>query len=149
MPNSSSVTGCGRLRARAEDRIRNARATGLRNLPRHRTAQNRIWLEIVQIALDLPAWMPMLASHGITPAAYETSEVQGRRLPTSPARRSSVETELVALNVLHHDAGLVLAVGTHRSHMYRAERDQPCAFGFKRGQALLTHEPDTGPHVKM
>lgn len=34
-----------RLRARAEDRIRNARATGLRNLPLHRTAQNRIWLE--------------------------------------------------------------------------------------------------------
>ncbi|MFC6060893.1 IS1380 family transposase, partial [Streptomyces pratens] len=50
-----------RLRARAEDRIRAARATGLRNLPLHRTAQNRIWLEIVQIALDLLAWMPMLA----------------------------------------------------------------------------------------
>nr|WSW71326.1 IS1380 family transposase [Streptomyces sp. NBC_00995] len=53
-----------RLRARAEDRIRNARATGLRNLPLHRTAQNRIWLEIVQIALDLLAWMPMLALTG-------------------------------------------------------------------------------------
>ncbi|MGX1502714.1 UNVERIFIED_CONTAM: hypothetical protein RKD43_001339 [Streptomyces graminofaciens] len=53
-----------RLRARAEDRIRNARATGLRNLPLHSTAQNRIWLEIVQIALDLLAWMPMLALTG-------------------------------------------------------------------------------------
>lgn len=52
------------LRARAEDRIRDARATGLRNLPLHRTGQNRIWLEIVQIALDLPAWMPMLALTG-------------------------------------------------------------------------------------
>ncbi len=52
-----------RLRARAEDRIR-ARATGLRNLPLHRTAQNRIWLEIVQIALDLLAWVPMLALTG-------------------------------------------------------------------------------------
>jgi hypothetical protein len=51
-------------RARAEDRIRAARATGLRNLPLHRTAQNRIWLEIVQIALDLLAWMPMLALTG-------------------------------------------------------------------------------------
>ena len=30
----------------------------------HRTAQNRIWLEIVQIALDLLAWMPMLALTG-------------------------------------------------------------------------------------
>jgi Transposase DDE domain group 1 len=53
-----------RLRARAEDRIRAARATGLRNLPLHTTAQNKIWLEIVQIALDLLAWMPMLALTG-------------------------------------------------------------------------------------
>ncbi|MFD9073299.1 IS1380 family transposase [Streptomyces lasiicapitis] len=53
-----------RRRARAEDRIRNARATGLRNLPLHDTAQNRIWLEIVQLALDLLAWMPMLALTG-------------------------------------------------------------------------------------
>ncbi|MFF3849660.1 IS1380 family transposase [Streptomyces sp. NPDC002328] len=55
-----------RLRARAEDRIRAARATGLRNLPLHDTAQNRVWLEIVQIALDLLAWMPMLALTGRT-----------------------------------------------------------------------------------
>ncbi|MDX3314514.1 transposase [Streptomyces sp. ME08-AFT2] len=53
-----------RLRARAEDRIRAARATGLRNLPLHRTAQNRVWLEIVQIALDLLAWTPMFALTG-------------------------------------------------------------------------------------
>lgn len=55
-----------RQRARAEDRIRAARETGLRNLPLHRAAQNRIWLEIVQIALDLLAWMPMLALSGET-----------------------------------------------------------------------------------
>ncbi len=53
-----------RQRARAEDRIRAARATGLRNLPLHDTAQNQIWLEIVQLALDLLAWMPMLAQTG-------------------------------------------------------------------------------------
>ncbi|MFD9150338.1 IS1380 family transposase [Streptomyces diastaticus] len=53
-----------RQRARAEDRIRNARATGLRNLPLHDTAQNQIWLEIVQLALDLLAWLPMLALTG-------------------------------------------------------------------------------------
>lgn len=53
-----------RQRARAEDRIRAARDTGLRNLPLHRAAQNQLRLEIVQIALDLPAWMPMLALTG-------------------------------------------------------------------------------------
>lgn len=53
-----------RQRARAEDRVRAARATGLRNLPLHQAAQNRIWLEIVQLALELLAWMPMLALTG-------------------------------------------------------------------------------------
>lgn len=53
-----------RQRARAEERIRAARSTGLRNLPLHDAAQNLIWLETVQIALDLLAWMPMLALTG-------------------------------------------------------------------------------------
>ncbi|BAC70319.1 IS1380 family transposase [Streptomyces avermitilis] len=52
--------------SRCEDRIRNARDTGLRNLPLHDTAQNRIWLEIIPLALDLLAWMPMLALTGQT-----------------------------------------------------------------------------------
>ncbi|ELS50786.1 putative IS4 family transposase [Streptomyces viridochromogenes Tue57] len=50
--------------ARAEDRSRAARATGLRNLPLHDTAQNNVWLEIVRIALDLLAWMPLFALTG-------------------------------------------------------------------------------------
>lgn len=53
-----------RQRARAEDRIRAACATGLRNLPLHDAAQNQIWLEIVQTALDLLVWMPLLALTG-------------------------------------------------------------------------------------
>lgn len=53
-----------RQRARAEDRIRAARDTGLRNLPLQQATQNQVWLEIVQIALDLLAWMPMLALTG-------------------------------------------------------------------------------------
>ncbi|MCX4791251.1 IS1380 family transposase [Streptomyces sp. NBC_01221] len=55
-----------RRRARCEDRIRNARDTGLRNLPLHDSAQNQVWLEIVSLALDLLGWMPMLALTGDT-----------------------------------------------------------------------------------
>ncbi|NUL15103.1 IS1380 family transposase [Streptomyces lunaelactis] len=55
-----------RRRARCEDRIRNARDTGLRNLPLHDTAQTRIWLEIVPLALDILAWLPMLPLPGKT-----------------------------------------------------------------------------------
>lgn len=50
-----------RRRARCEDRIRNAKDTGLTNLPLHDFAQNEIWLAIVQLACDLTAWTQMLA----------------------------------------------------------------------------------------
>jgi hypothetical protein len=53
-----------RLRTRCEDRIRAARDTGLRNPPFRHTAQNQLWLETLQTALDLLAWMPMLALTG-------------------------------------------------------------------------------------
>lgn len=55
-----------RRRARCEDRIRGARDTGLRNLSLHDTAQNRIRPEIVSLAPDLLARMPMLALTGKT-----------------------------------------------------------------------------------
>jgi hypothetical protein len=32
---------------------------------------------------------------------------------------------------------------------YRAERDQSCALGFERGEALFTHEPGADPHVEV
>jgi hypothetical protein len=50
-----------RRRARAEDRIRAAKATGLTNLPLHSFAQNRIWVAIVALAVELTAWTQMLA----------------------------------------------------------------------------------------
>lgn len=50
-----------RRRARAEDRIRCAKDTGLRNLPLHDFTQNQIWCEIVALACDLMAWMQLLA----------------------------------------------------------------------------------------
>jgi len=64
-------------------------------------------------------------------------------------RSHSVETELVALDVLHHEARLVVAIGTQESHAYRAKRDQSCAFGLKGGQTLFPDEPGADPHVKM
>ncbi len=53
-----------RRRARAEDRIRQAKATGLRNLPLHGFAQNRVWCELVSLACELVAWTQMLALTG-------------------------------------------------------------------------------------
>jgi hypothetical protein len=50
-----------RRRARCEDRIRNAKDTGLRNLPLHDFSQNQIWIAVVMLATELTAWMQMLA----------------------------------------------------------------------------------------
>lgn len=49
-----------RRRARCEDRIRNSKDTGLENFPLYGFDQNRIWLAIVQLALDLTGWTQML-----------------------------------------------------------------------------------------
>jgi hypothetical protein len=53
-----------RRRARCEDRIRNAKDTGLRSLPLKGFAQNQIWCEIVALACELLAWSQMLALTG-------------------------------------------------------------------------------------
>jgi len=53
-----------RPRARCEDRIRNAKDTGLRNLPLKGFAQNQVWCEIVALACELLAWTQLLALTG-------------------------------------------------------------------------------------
>ena len=50
-----------RRRARAEDRIRVCKDTGLTNLPLHDFNQNRIWCAIVTLAAEITAWMQLLA----------------------------------------------------------------------------------------
>ena len=57
-----------RQRARAEDRIRNLKDTGLRNLPFHGYTHNQIWLEIVALAADLLTWTQTLAFDEQAPA---------------------------------------------------------------------------------
>lgn len=101
-----------RQRARAEDRIRAARATGLRNLPLHDTAQNRVWLEIVQIALDLLAWMPMLALTGKA-RLWEPRRLRLRLFSTAAQLITTGRRHILRLAQLsrpcehHHPAGAV------------------------------------------
>jgi len=46
--------------ARVEDRIRQGKDCGLRNLPFHSFAHNQVWLWLVQLAQDLVAWTQQL-----------------------------------------------------------------------------------------
>ena len=50
-----------RLRARAEDRIRGLKDTGLRNLPLQEFDKNQIWLQLVHLAAELLTWTQLLA----------------------------------------------------------------------------------------
>jgi hypothetical protein len=73
-----------RRRARAEDRIRTTKDTGLTNLPLHDFTQNQIWCAIVMLAAELTAWMQMLALHEHESRRWEPKRLR-YRLFTTPA----------------------------------------------------------------
>jgi Transposase DDE domain group 1 len=84
-----------RQRARCEDRIRGLKDTGLRNLPFHGYAQNRLWVEIVALAADLLSWTQTLAFNAHEPARrwepkrlrFRILAVAGRIIRTGRRRR--------------------------------------------------------------
>ncbi len=65
-----------RHRARCEDRIRNAKDTGLRNLPLTAFTQNQIWVAVVQLATELIAWLQMLALTGTGARRWEPKRIR-------------------------------------------------------------------------
>ena len=69
-----------RLRARAEDRIRGLKDTGLTNLPLQSFAKNEIWLELVQLAADLLTWTQLLAWSDTPARTWEPKRVRLRLL---------------------------------------------------------------------
>ena len=52
-----------------EDRIHQAKVSGLANLPCHRFDANAAWLEIILAATDLVAWTELIGFHGHTDLA--------------------------------------------------------------------------------
>jgi Transposase DDE domain group 1 len=63
-PDLGSLELRHRQRARVEDRIRAAKATGLANLPFDRWRRNQVWLELVLMAQDLTVWAQALLLDG-------------------------------------------------------------------------------------
>lgn len=61
LPNlRRQVRSADRQHARVEDRIRQAKATGLRNLPSKLAPENRAWLECLCVASDLLCWSKLI-----------------------------------------------------------------------------------------
>jgi hypothetical protein len=63
-PDIAALEACHRAHARIEDRIRGAKATGLRNLPFTDFGANDVWLTLVCVALSLVCWAQALLLDG-------------------------------------------------------------------------------------
>jgi hypothetical protein len=93
-PDPAAVELRHRQRARIEDRIRAAKATGLRNLPFDRWRRNAVWLELVLAAQALTCWTQALLLDG-TLAVAEPKTLRYRLLH-------------VAARVVHHARRIIL-----------------------------------------
>jgi hypothetical protein len=90
-----------RQRARAEDRIRCLKDTGLRNLPYYLFNHNRLWLEIVSLAAELLVWTQTLAFDTADTARrwepktlrFRILAVAGRIITTGRQRRLRLATD--------------------------------------------------------
>ena len=80
-----------RLRARAEDRIRCLKDTGLRNRPLHHFTANQMWLELTALANDLLAWTQHLALTDTPARVWEPKRLRLRQLHV--AGRSSTPAD--------------------------------------------------------
>ena len=69
-----------RLRARAEDRIRGLKDTGVTNLPLQAFDKNQIWLELAQLAAELLTWTQLLAWHDQPARPWEPKRLRLRLL---------------------------------------------------------------------
>ncbi|GAB2860786.1 hypothetical protein JOD27_004374 [Lentzea nigeriaca] len=67
-----------RRRARAENRLRASKATGLTNLPLHGYAHNQIWVAIAAHAVELTAWTQKLAPTGHDARRWEPKRLRLR-----------------------------------------------------------------------
>jgi hypothetical protein len=106
-----------RQRARVEDRIRAAKATGLQNLPFDRWRRNAVWLELILAAQDLTCWTQALLLDG-TLAVAEPKTLRYRLLH-------------VAARVVRHARRLIL----------RLQRSWPWAAELARAFARLRSLP--------
>jgi hypothetical protein len=87
-----------RLRARAEDRIRGLKDTGLRNLPLQEFNKNQIWLELVALAAELLTWTQLLAWPDHPARSWEPKRLRLRLLAVAAKLISTGRRRILRLN---------------------------------------------------
>jgi hypothetical protein len=98
-----------RRRGRCEDRIRNAKDTGLRNLPLHGFDQNQIWLEIVGLASEIVAWAGMLGLADTQARRWEPKTLRYRVYTIAATIARSARRTIVHYSSQHPWAPLIVA----------------------------------------
>lgn len=87
-----------RLRARAEDRIRTLKDTGLTNLPLQAFGKNEIWLELAALAYELMTWTQLLAWPDHPARNWEPKRVRLRLLSVAARIITSGRRRILRLN---------------------------------------------------
>jgi len=93
-------------RARAEDRIRCVKDTGLTNMPLHTLTQNAIWCAIVALACELTAWLQMTALTGEA-RRWEPKRLRLRLFSTAGRLAVSARQTVLHLPRTHRWAHLI------------------------------------------
>jgi hypothetical protein len=101
-----------RLRARAEDRIRNLKDTGATNLPLHAFDKNQLWLELAQLAHELLTWTQLLAWGDQPARTWEPKRIRLRLLAVAGRIITTGRRRILRLSGRWPWADLV--VGGHR-----------------------------------
>ena len=102
-----------RRRARCEDRIRNLKDTGLRNLPLREFAKNRIWTAIAALAANLIAWTQTLALTSHDARRWEPKRLRHRLLSIAGAIARHARRTRLHLAATAPENPLLIA-GLHR-----------------------------------
>jgi hypothetical protein len=87
-----------RMRARAEDRIRTLKDTGLTNLPLQAFGKNEIWLELAALAYELMTWTQLLAWPDHPARSWEPKRLRLRLLSVAARIITTGRRRILRLN---------------------------------------------------
>lgn len=95
------------------------------------------WMRVFECGWAMESWTISGA------AAFDVRD------PTSSAGPTLVEAEFIPLDVLHHQARLILLIGGQQTQAPSAERFQPSRLGLERSDSLVTRQPHPDSNVEM
>jgi hypothetical protein len=121
------------MRARAEDRIRTLKDTGLANLPLQEFAKNEIWLELAVLAYELMTWTQLLDWPDHPARSWEPQRLRLRLLSVAARIIATGRRRILHLNrrwpwselLISDQRNIVSLNQIHRSHLRPRTTGQP------------------------